>query len=102
MRIHKGDNIIVISGSEKGKMGQVSRVLAEQNAVIIPGFNLLKRHQKARKAGQKGQIVERSLPIDVSNVLIADPKTGKPSRIGKKKEGDKIVRIAKKSGVVIG
>jgi len=96
MRIHKGDNIIVISGSEKGKMGQVSRVLAEQNAVIIPGFNLLKRHQKARKAGQKGQIVEKAMPIHVSNVALVEG--GKPVRTSQKQVGEKWIRVSRKTG----
>ena len=96
MTIHKGDNIIVISGSEKGKTGQVSRVLAEQNAVIIPGFNLLKRHQKARKAGQKGQIVEKAMPIHVSNVALVEG--GKPVRTSQKQVGEKWIRVSRKTG----
>ncbi|MDO8619826.1 MAG: 50S ribosomal protein L24 [bacterium] len=96
MKIHKGDNVIVISGSEKGKKGQISRVFAEKNSVIIEGLNLLKRHQKARKAGQKGQIVEKAMPINMSNVALLEG--GKPVRSGQKKVGEKWIRVSRKSG----
>jgi len=94
--IKKGDKIIVIAGSEKGKKGQVARVLAEQGAVIIEDLNLLKRHQKARKAGQKGQVVEKAMPIDASNVALMEG--GKPVRTGKKQIGEKWIRVSKKTG----
>ncbi len=94
--IKKGDKIIVIAGSEKGKKGQVARVLAEQGAVIIEDLNLLKRHQKARKAGQKGQVVEKAMPIDASNVALMEG--GKPVRTGKKQIGEKWIRVSRKTG----
>lgn len=94
--IKKGDNIIVITGSEKGKKGQVIRVLKERNAVIVEGLNLLKRHQRARKAGQKGQTIEKAMPIHVSNVSLVEG--GKPVRSGKKLVGEKWVRVSRKTG----
>jgi len=96
MRIHRGDNVIVISGSEKGKKGQIARVLAEKQLVIIEGLNLLKRHQKPRKAGQKGQIVEKAMPIHISNVALIEG--GKPVRAGRKFIGTKWVRVSRKTG----
>ena len=96
MKIRKGDNVIVISGSEKGKKGQVARMLADKNSVIIEGLNLLKRHQKPRKAGQKGQIVEKAMPIHVSNVALIEG--GKPVRTSRKQVGEKWIRVSRKSG----
>ena len=96
MKIRKGDNVIVISGSEKGKKGQVSRVIAEKDAVVIEGLNLLKRHQKARKAGQKGQVVEKAMPIHVSNVALLEG--GKAVRAGCKEIGGKWIRVSRKTG----
>lgn len=96
MKIHKGDNVIVISGSEKGKKGVVARIVKDGSAVIIEGLNLLKRHQKARKAGQKGQVVEKAMPIHVSNVALVEG--GKPVRTGQKKVGEKWIRVSRKTG----
>ena len=94
MKIHKGDNVIVISGSEKGKKGAVARIVGA--SVIIEGLNLQKRHQKARKAGQKGQVVEKAMPIHASNVALVEG--GKPVRTGQKKVGEKWIRVSRKTG----
>lgn len=94
--LKKGDNVIVITGSEKGKKGQVIRVLKERNAVIVEGLNLLKRHQRARKAGQKGQTIEKAMPIHASNVSLMEG--GKPVRSGKKLVGEKWMRVSRKTG----
>jgi large subunit ribosomal protein L24 len=96
MKIHKGDNVIVISGSEKGKKGQVARVFADKNSIIIEGLNLLKRHQKPRKAGQKGQVVEKAMPIHISNVALVEG--GKPIKVGRKQVGEKWIRVSRKTG----
>ncbi|MBX4210716.1 50S ribosomal protein L24 [Candidatus Parcubacteria bacterium] len=101
MYIKKGDNIIVISGKDKGKTGQVIKALPQEDRIVVNGVNVKKVHEKAKKSGQKGQIIDRSLPIHVSNVQLLDPKTKKPSRIGIKIEGDKKIRIAKRSGQTI-
>jgi len=101
MRIKKGDNIIVVAGKDKGKEGKISRVLRADEKVIIEGVNMQKKHQRPRRQGQKGQIVEFAAPLHVSNVAIKDPKTGKATRVGMKMEGGKKVRIAKKSGTVL-
>lgn len=94
--IKKGDNVIVISGKEKGKKGQIARVLHGEGTVIIEGLNLLKRHQKPRKAGQKGQVVEKAMPIHLSNVALVEG--GKPVRTGQKKIGEKWIRVSRKTG----
>ncbi len=98
MRIKKGDNVIVIAGKDKGKKGKVSKAIPTLDKVVVEGANMRKKHLKSKKKGQPGQIVEFAVPIHVSNVAIADPKSGKPTRIGIKMEGGKRIRIAKKSG----
>lgn len=97
MKFKKGDKVIVVAGRDKGKTGPIVRVLKEANRVVLDGVNTVKKQQKARKSGEKGQIIEISMPIHASNVMIVDNKTGKQSRLGKKKIGDKFVRVTKKS-----
>ncbi len=98
MKIKKGDNVIVISGKDRGKTGKVAKAIPSLGRVVVEGLNKIKRHEKARKSGSKGQTVEVSMPMDVSNIMIVDPKTEKRSRVGKKLVGGKYVRIARKSG----
>lgn len=98
MKIKKNDNVIVIAGKDKGKSGKVIKVIPSADKVVVESINIKKKHMRPRKSGQKGQIVEIAAPIHVSNVMIKDPKTGKPSKIGIKIVGDKRVRISKKSG----
>lgn len=97
MKLKKGDNIIIITGKDKGKKGKIIRVLPSLNKVVIEGLNILKKHQRPRKSGEKGQVIKVAMPIHASNVMIVDPKTEKGSRIGKKKLGDKMIRITRKS-----
>lgn len=101
MKIKKGDTIVVIAGANKGKEGKVAEALPAQSRVVVDGVNMRKRHSKARKSGEKGQIVEYAAPLHVSNVALKDPKTGKPTRTGVKMEGKKKVRVAKKSGSTV-
>lgn len=96
MKIKKGDNIIVIAGKDKGKTGKVVMSFPKDNKVLVEGVNMQKKHQKARKSGTKGQIIEKAMPINASNVAISD--SGKAARIGKKLVGEKFVRINKKTG----
>jgi large subunit ribosomal protein L24 len=98
MHVKKGDNIIVLSGKDKGKKSKVLRVLPKENRVLVEGVNIFKKHMKARGEGRPGQMIEVSRPIHLSNVLPVDKKTGKGTRVGTKKVGDKKVRIAQKSG----
>ncbi|MFZ2072615.1 MAG: 50S ribosomal protein L24 [Minisyncoccia bacterium] len=97
MKLKKGDNVIVVTGKDKGKKGKIVRVLVAENRVVVEGINMMKKHQRPRKSGEKGQILSIAMPMHASNVMIVDPKTGKGSRIGKKKVGDKMIRIARKS-----
>ena len=97
MKLKKGDNVIAVAGKDKGKKGKIIRVIPKDNKVVVEGINILKKHQRPRKTGEKGQIMKIAMPMNASNVMILDPKTDKPSRIGKKQLGDKMIRIARKS-----
>lgn len=101
MKIKKGDNIIVIAGKNKGEKGTVAKIFKDTDRVIIDGINKTTRHLKAKTRGQKGSIAQVEAPIHVSNVMLVDSKTGERTRIGKKEEGGKMVRVAKKSNQVI-
>jgi large subunit ribosomal protein L24 len=101
MRIHRGDNIVIIAGKDKGRTGTVSRALPSSEKVIVEGLNLRKRHRRPRRANEKGQIIEFAHPIHVSNVMLVDPKTGKGTRVGYRVEDGKKVRYAKKSGTAL-
>ena len=98
MKIKKNDNVIVISGKDRGKTGKVAKAFPRQNKIIIAGVNIAKSHEKPKKKGGKGQVVEKAMPFAVSNVMLIDPKMGGRTRIGMKHEGGKKVRVAKKSG----
>lgn len=98
MRIKKGDNIIVISGKDKGKEGKVVKAIPTQDKVVIEGVNIKKKHMRPKKSGQKGQIVEIAAPLHVSNVQILDPKDKKPTRIAMKTVGGKKIRVSRRSG----
>ena len=102
MKIRKGDTVIVTSGKFRGKSGEVLRAFPKKNLVLVEGVNLVKRHQKAKRANTLGQVIEKPMPLPVSNVAIKDPKGGKPTRVGYSMEGGKKVRIARKSNSKIG
>ena len=100
-KIKKGDKVIVTTGRDKGKKGEVLKVLPKENKAIVSGVNTAKRHQKPTQRAQGG-IVNKDLPIDLSNVAHVDPKSGEATKIGWKELGDgRRVRFAKKSGEVI-
>ena len=96
MNLKVGDKVVVIAGSCKGSEGKVKKVLKNEDRVIIEGVNLVKKHQKGN-GQESGGILEVEAPIHASNVMIIDPKTKKPTRIGKRTDKDKKVRIAIKS-----
>ena len=98
MRIHKGDQVLIISGKYRTKKGGVLRVLPKKRKVVVEGINLVKRHQKAKRTGEKGQTVEMPLPIDVSNVKLICPKCSKASKVDYKTINNKKYRICKKCG----
>ena len=101
LKIKKGDQVIVITGKDKGKTGEVTKVLVQENKVIVSGINIAKRHTKPSQESAGG-IISKEMPIHISNVASVDPKTSKPTRLGIKvdKNGHK-VRVAKKSGEVV-
>ena len=101
LKIKKGDKVIVITGKDKGKTGEVTKVLVQENKVIVSGINMVKRHTKPSQESAGG-IISKEMPIQISNVAYVDPKTNKPTRLGIKmdKDGHK-VRFAKKSGEVV-
>ena len=100
-RIKKGDRVVVISGRDKGRKGEVLRVMTKEDRALVSGVNMVKRHQK-QTAKVQGGIVNKEAPVHLSNIAHVDPKTGGPTRIGFKVLGDgRKVRFAKKSGEVI-
>ena len=101
MKIKKGDNVVVISGRDKGKSGEVLRVFPTDSRVIVQGVHVARRHTK-QSMGNPGGIVDKELTIHVSNVAHIDPKSQKPTRVGYKVLGDgRKVRFAKRSGEVL-
>ena len=100
-KIKKGDRVIVTTGKDKGKSGQVTRIITEENRAVVAGVNIAKRHTR-QTAQQEGGIISKEMPIQISNLALIDPKDGKPTRIGYKTLADgKKVRVAKRSGEVI-
>lgn len=101
LKVKKGDRVIVITGKDKGKRGEVLRALPSENRVIVQGVNVVKRHQRQTQA-QEGGIIEKEASIHVSNVAHIDPGSDKPTRVGYKiLEDGRKVRVAKRSGEVL-
>ena len=100
--VRKGDTVIVVAGKERGKRGRVLRVIPEKSRVVIERINMIKKHQRPTQRLRQGGIIEREGPIHLSNVMLVDPTSGKPTRIGSRElSGDKKVRVARKSGEII-
>jgi large subunit ribosomal protein L24 len=101
LKIKKGDHVVVITGKDKGKKGEVVKVIPEENRAIVKGVAMVRRHQR-QTPSQEGGIIAKEAPIHISNLAIEDPKDGKPTRAGYKflKDGRK-VRFARRSGEVI-
>ena len=100
-KIRKGDKVIVLTGRDKGRTGEVFEVRPAEGKALVRGVNMVKRHQKQTQA-QEGGIISKELPVHLSNVAIADPKDGKPTRVGFKIQADGTkVRVAKRSGAEI-
>jgi large subunit ribosomal protein L24 len=101
LKIKKGDHVVVMSGRDKGKHGEVLEMRPKENRAIVRGVNVVRKHRKPSGA-QAGSIVSKEAPIDVSNLMIEDPRDGKPTRVGFKfLEDGKKVRFAKRSGEII-
>ena len=100
-KIKKGDKVVVITGRDKGRSGEVLRVLRDEDRVLVQGVNMIKRHTRPA-AGQPGGIIEKEAAIHISNVAHLDPKSNKPTRVGYKfLEDGRKVRVAKRSGEVL-
>jgi large subunit ribosomal protein L24 len=97
MKIRKGDTVMVLTGKDKGKRGEVIRAMPREGKVVVDGVNVAKRHQKPTRAMQQGGILDKPMPIDASNVALVDGKS--PTRVGSKinDKGEK-VRVSKKTG----
>lgn len=100
LKIKKGDQVVVLSGDDKGKTGEVVKSMPKEGKVVVQGVNLVKRHTKPSQT-TPGGIVTKEAPINVSNVAIVDSKSGKASKIGYKEVNGNKVRVARKSGEVI-
>jgi large subunit ribosomal protein L24 len=102
MHIKKGDTVIVIAGNDKGVRGEVLRVIPAKNRVVVKGVNMVKKHQKPRQGGRsqvQGGIIEFEAPIDASNVMLIDPESDRPTRVGVRVDDNgKKIRFARRSG----
>jgi len=98
MRIKKGDTVLVICGKYRGKTGKVLKVLPKEGKILVEGVNIVKKHQRPKREGEKGQIVELPAPIDISNVKLICPNCKKATRVGYKISKGKKSRICKKCG----
>jgi large subunit ribosomal protein L24 len=99
-KIKKGDRVILLAGKDKGRGGQVTKVMPKENRVIVSGLNLVQRHTKPSQADPQGGVKSKEASVHLSNVAIAD-SNGKPTRVGFRIDGDKKVRVAKTTGEVI-
>ena len=99
-KIRKGDNVVVLAGKDKGRSGEVLRVMPKDDKAVVRGVNQIRKHQKQSQS-QEGGIITKESPIHLSNIALADPKDGKPTRVGFDIRDGKKVRVAKRSGEVI-
>jgi large subunit ribosomal protein L24 len=99
LHIKKGDTVMVIAGDDLGSKGRVLEIIRKNERAIVEGVNVIKKHTKPNAKHPQGGIVEKELSIHISNLMLVDPKTGKPTRIGRKlNENGKLVRYSKKTG----
>ncbi|HJL82559.1 MAG TPA: 50S ribosomal protein L24 [Acidimicrobiales bacterium] len=100
MKIKKGDNVRILAGKDRGREGEVTRVLPAGDKVIVEGVNIAKRHQKPTSATMQGGIIDKAMPLHVSNVALISPSDGKPTRVGYRFDADGVkVRICRRTGV---
>jgi large subunit ribosomal protein L24 len=99
LHIKKGDNVVVIAGDNKGKKGRVLEIITKSERALVEGVNMMKKHTKPNAKTPQGGIVEKEAPVHISNLMIVDAKTGKPTRVERKLNSEgKLVRFSKKSG----
>jgi large subunit ribosomal protein L24 len=101
LKIRKGDIVKIIAGESKGKQGKVLTVFTEKNRALVEGANQVSKHTKPSAKNTQGGIVKQEASVHISNLMLVDPKSGKPSRVGRRVEDGKIVRYAKKSGETV-
>ena len=100
-KIKKGDRVVILSGKDKGKHGEVTKSMPKEGKVVVSGVNVAARHRKASQANPQGGIERREAPLHVSKVALEDPKTGNPTRVRFEERDGKKVRVAAKSGELI-
>lgn len=100
LKIKTGDQVVVIAGAYKGTEGEVLEVIPAENRAIVDGVNIQKKHQKPVN-DEQGGIIEKTAPIHISNLMLIDPKSGEPTRVGRKEVDGRLVRFSKKSGEII-
>ena len=100
-KIKKGDKVVVLSGKDKGKQGEVTKAIPRDGKVIVSGVNIITRHKKLSQANPQGGLEKAEAPLHISKVALQDPKTGKPTRVRFEIQGDKKVRVAVRSGETI-
>jgi large subunit ribosomal protein L24 len=99
IHIKKGDSVMVITGESKGQKGRVLEVERDKDRALVEGINLVSKHTKPNAKAPQGGIIKKEAPVHISNLMLIDPSSGKPTRVGKKLNGkDKLVRYSKKSG----
>ncbi len=96
-KLKKGDKILIIAGRDRNKTGVIERVLTKDNKVVVTGLNMVKKHLKKSQQTPQGGIIDKSLPLPISNVMLLDPATNKPTRVGYRQSGKDKVRISKVS-----
>ena len=112
LKVRRGVKVMIIAGKDKGKTGFIAAVSPKENKVIVLAenpenaeqplpLNTVIKHRKAKQQGERSARIALPAPLNISNVMVLDPKTGEPTRVGRRKEGDKLVRYAKKSGTTI-
>ncbi len=99
-KIRKGDKVVVLTGKDKGRTGEVVRMMPKDEKAVVRGINMVRRHQRQTQT-QEGGIISMEAPIHLSNLAVADPKDGKPTRVGIEVKDGKKVRVAKRSGATI-
>ena len=102
LHIKKGDTVVVIAGNNKGAKGRVLEVIRKTDRAIVEGVNMIKKHTKPNTETPQGGIIEKEAPVHISNLMLVDPRTGEPTRVGRKRDEDgKMKRFSKKSGEII-
>lgn len=103
LKLKKDDTVVVLAGTSKGKEGKIIKVIPSTNRAIVEGVNMISKHTKPNAANPQGGILKQEASIDISNLMLVDPKSGNPTRVGRKRDEKtgKLVRFAKKSGEVI-